>query len=162
MFAGAEGVKTAEQEQIYGGAAGSWYDPCYHQICDNLSTVLTGVLPIERGRPRDGAHRRREAGRAPQDGGRLAQEPQELSGAAAYAVYYYATSKDAFGTKPGGTSRPSDRTVAAAGTATGSTSAADPLIRNAHGAVAVWSHMTVKTSDCTVVRPGATYAGARD
>ena len=36
VFAGAEGVKTAEQEQIYGGAAGSWYDPCYHQICDNL------------------------------------------------------------------------------------------------------------------------------
>ena len=36
IYAGAEGVKTAEQEQIYGGAAGSWYDPCYHQICDNL------------------------------------------------------------------------------------------------------------------------------
>ena len=46
IFAGAEAVKTAEQEKIYGGAAGSWYDPCYHQICDNLMTVLTGVLPL--------------------------------------------------------------------------------------------------------------------
>ena len=46
VFAGAEGVKTAEQEAIYGGAAGAWYDPCYHQICDNLQTVITGVPPI--------------------------------------------------------------------------------------------------------------------
>ena len=46
VFAGAEGVKTAEEETIYGGAAGAWYDPCYHQICDNLTTVLTGVPPI--------------------------------------------------------------------------------------------------------------------
>ena len=47
VFAGAEGVKTAEEEAIYGGAAGSWYDPCYHQICDNLTTVLTGVPPLD-------------------------------------------------------------------------------------------------------------------
>ena len=49
--------------------------------------------------------------------------------------------------------------MARAGTVTASAWVADPLIRNAHGAVAVWSPMTVKTSDCTVVRPGATFAG---
>ena len=47
VFAGAEGVKTAEEEAVYGGAAGSWYDPCYHQLCDNLITVLTGVPPLD-------------------------------------------------------------------------------------------------------------------
>jgi Zn-dependent M28 family amino/carboxypeptidase len=40
LFSGAEGVKTAEEEAIYGGAAGSWYDPCYHQFCDTFSTVV--------------------------------------------------------------------------------------------------------------------------
>jgi Zn-dependent M28 family amino/carboxypeptidase len=40
LFSGAEGVKTAEEEATYGGAAGSWYDPCYHQFCDTFSTVV--------------------------------------------------------------------------------------------------------------------------
>ena len=47
VFAGAEGVKTANQERIFGGDAGSWYDPCYHQACDDLTTVLSGVPPLE-------------------------------------------------------------------------------------------------------------------
>jgi Zn-dependent M28 family amino/carboxypeptidase len=40
LFSGAEGVKTEEQAAIYGGAAGSWYDPCYHQACDTFRTVV--------------------------------------------------------------------------------------------------------------------------
>jgi Zn-dependent M28 family amino/carboxypeptidase len=40
LFSGAEGVKTAAQEATSGGAAGSWYDPCYHQFCDTFSTVV--------------------------------------------------------------------------------------------------------------------------
>jgi Zn-dependent M28 family amino/carboxypeptidase len=40
LFSGAEGVKTEEEEAIYGGAAGSWYDPCYHQFCDTFATVV--------------------------------------------------------------------------------------------------------------------------
>ncbi len=40
LFSGAEGVKTPEEAAVYGGAAGSWYDPCYHQACDTLATVL--------------------------------------------------------------------------------------------------------------------------
>jgi Zn-dependent M28 family amino/carboxypeptidase len=42
LFTGAEGVKTEEQEAIFGGVAGLAYDPCYHQACDtffNLSHV---------------------------------------------------------------------------------------------------------------------------
>jgi Zn-dependent M28 family amino/carboxypeptidase len=34
LFTGAEGVKTPEQEEVYGGVAGLAYDPCYHQACD--------------------------------------------------------------------------------------------------------------------------------
>jgi Zn-dependent M28 family amino/carboxypeptidase len=45
LFSGAEDVKTPEQAAVYGGAAGSWYDPCYHQACDTLATVL-GVPPF--------------------------------------------------------------------------------------------------------------------
>jgi aminopeptidase Y len=36
---GAEGVKTKEEEELFGGKAGDWYDPCYHQLCDDLSNV---------------------------------------------------------------------------------------------------------------------------
>src|SRR5215212_9786683 len=45
IFAGAEVPKTPEQEAIYGGAAGSAYDVCYHEICDDLLTILTGIPP---------------------------------------------------------------------------------------------------------------------
>ena len=40
LFSGAEGVKTEEEAAVYGGAAGSWYDPCYHQECDTFSTIV--------------------------------------------------------------------------------------------------------------------------
>lgn len=33
---GAEGIKTKEEVQLFGGNAGEWYDPCYHQLCDNV------------------------------------------------------------------------------------------------------------------------------
>jgi Zn-dependent M28 family amino/carboxypeptidase len=36
LFTGAEGIKTAEQAEIYGGTAGMAYDPCYHQACDTF------------------------------------------------------------------------------------------------------------------------------
>jgi Zn-dependent M28 family amino/carboxypeptidase len=37
LFTGAEGIKTAEEEAIFGGAAGLAYDPCYHQACDTFA-----------------------------------------------------------------------------------------------------------------------------
>lgn len=36
---GAEGVKTEEEAEMFGGKAGDWYDPCYHQLCDDLGNV---------------------------------------------------------------------------------------------------------------------------
>jgi Zn-dependent M28 family amino/carboxypeptidase len=39
IFAGAEGIKTEEQEAKYGGTAGEAYDPCYHQACDDLGNL---------------------------------------------------------------------------------------------------------------------------
>jgi Zn-dependent M28 family amino/carboxypeptidase len=39
LFSGAEGVKTPEQEAVYGGTAGVAYDPCYHQACDTFDNV---------------------------------------------------------------------------------------------------------------------------
>lgn len=36
---GAEGVKTKEEQAMFGGNVGDWYDPCYHQLCDDLGNV---------------------------------------------------------------------------------------------------------------------------
>ncbi|CAN8105196.1 unnamed protein product [Discula destructiva] len=33
---GAEGKKTKEEVALFGGKAGDWYDPCYHQLCDDV------------------------------------------------------------------------------------------------------------------------------
>ena len=39
IFSGAEGVKTEEQAAVFGGTAGTPYDPCYHQACDTADNV---------------------------------------------------------------------------------------------------------------------------
>lgn len=36
---GAEGIKTEKEVIMFGGVAGDWYDPCYHQLCDDVSNV---------------------------------------------------------------------------------------------------------------------------
>lgn len=36
---GAEGIKTKEEEIMFGGKAGDWYDPCYHQLCDDIGNL---------------------------------------------------------------------------------------------------------------------------
>ncbi|KAL4892210.1 hypothetical protein BDV59DRAFT_54611 [Aspergillus ambiguus] len=36
---GAEGVKTKMEQEMFGGSAGDWYDPCYHQGCDTVANV---------------------------------------------------------------------------------------------------------------------------
>ncbi|GKT64281.1 aminopeptidase Y [Colletotrichum tofieldiae] len=36
---GAEGIKTREEAKLFGGKAGDWYDPCYHQLCDDVGNV---------------------------------------------------------------------------------------------------------------------------
>ncbi len=35
-FTGAEGIKTPEQVELYGGVAGEQYDPCYHLGCGDI------------------------------------------------------------------------------------------------------------------------------
>lgn len=46
LFTGAEDIKTEEQAQRYGGAAGQAYDPCYHNECDDLSNLSTEALEL--------------------------------------------------------------------------------------------------------------------
>jgi aminopeptidase Y len=36
---GAEGIKTKDEEAKFGGKKGDWYDPCYHQLCDDVSNL---------------------------------------------------------------------------------------------------------------------------
>ncbi|GAA2611750.1 M28 family metallopeptidase [Streptomyces axinellae] len=38
-FTGAEGIKTAEQQKLWGGRAGAAYDGCYHQSCDGMKNI---------------------------------------------------------------------------------------------------------------------------
>jgi Zn-dependent M28 family amino/carboxypeptidase len=42
LFTGADGVKTEAEETMYGGVAGSIYDPCYHETCDSSTPVADG------------------------------------------------------------------------------------------------------------------------
>ena len=44
LFTGAEGIKTAAEAATYGGTAGTAYDPCYHQLCDQWPTNIN--LPV--------------------------------------------------------------------------------------------------------------------
>ena len=79
------------------------YDPCYHEICDNLMTILTGVPPLDAGGlafyiPNATDADRRAAQRKMRGGARRGY--REMAGAASYAVWYFARSKDPFGTKP--------------------------------------------------------------
>jgi Zn-dependent M28 family amino/carboxypeptidase len=44
LFSGAEGEKTAEEAEIFGGTAGEWYDACYHQACDDITNLSTRAI----------------------------------------------------------------------------------------------------------------------
>jgi Zn-dependent M28 family amino/carboxypeptidase len=46
LFTGAEGIKTPEQEAVYGGTAGEQYDPCYHLACDTFDNISLEVLDL--------------------------------------------------------------------------------------------------------------------
>jgi len=46
LFTGAEGIKTEEQEAIWGGTAGEQYDPCYHEACDTLENNSMHALEV--------------------------------------------------------------------------------------------------------------------
>ncbi|MGI9335219.1 MAG: M28 family metallopeptidase, partial [Gammaproteobacteria bacterium] len=44
LFTGAEGIKTDEQVEIFGGTAGEQYDPCYHLACDTFDNISLEVF----------------------------------------------------------------------------------------------------------------------
>jgi Zn-dependent M28 family amino/carboxypeptidase len=44
LDSGAEVIKTARQQDIYGGTAGEPYDPCYHQPCDDMTNLSVKAL----------------------------------------------------------------------------------------------------------------------
>ncbi len=46
LFTGAEGVKSAAQQAIWGGTAGQQYDPCYHLVCDTFDNVNLDALAV--------------------------------------------------------------------------------------------------------------------
>ena len=46
LFTGAEVVKNAEQEAIWGGTAGAQFDPCYHQACDTIDNLDHHALEV--------------------------------------------------------------------------------------------------------------------
>jgi Zn-dependent M28 family amino/carboxypeptidase len=101
VFAGAEGVKTVNQERIFGGDAGSWYDPCYHQACDDITTVLSGVPPLEaEGLAVDieNATDADKAVAAQKMRGGSRRSMVELGAAATYATWYFSAVDDPFGT----------------------------------------------------------------
>ena len=46
LFTGAEVVKTAEQQAIWGGTVGAQFDPCYHQACDTYANNSDAALEV--------------------------------------------------------------------------------------------------------------------
>ena len=46
LFTGAEEVKTEQQAAIWGGTAGAWLDPCYHQACDDIGNLSAEALDV--------------------------------------------------------------------------------------------------------------------
>ncbi len=46
LFTGAEGVKTPEEASIFGGTAGTPYDPCYHLACDRYANNNDRALDV--------------------------------------------------------------------------------------------------------------------
>ncbi|GAA3442575.1 M28 family metallopeptidase [Planomonospora venezuelensis] len=49
LFTGAEGIKTAEEAQKFGGEAGVAYDKCYHLECDTIANVNDKALAVNTG-----------------------------------------------------------------------------------------------------------------
>jgi Zn-dependent M28 family amino/carboxypeptidase len=88
LFSGAEGIKTEEQAEIYGGLADVPYDPCYHLPCDSLfpSFEFFGDEELE------ALYREtydQLAQEYPLRGNVNVQALEELSDAAAFATLYF-------------------------------------------------------------------------
>ncbi|MFI6170505.1 M28 family metallopeptidase [Nocardia sp. NPDC051052] len=49
LFTGAEGIKTPEEQKMFGGEAGKPYDACYHSACDKISNINDKALAVNTG-----------------------------------------------------------------------------------------------------------------
>ncbi|KAA8885484.1 M28 family peptidase [Nocardia colli] len=49
LFTGAEGIKTPEQQKMFGGEAGKPYDACYHSACDTTKNINEKALAVNTG-----------------------------------------------------------------------------------------------------------------
>ncbi|WP_433498185.1 M28 family metallopeptidase [Sphaerimonospora sp. CA-214678] len=70
LFTGAEGVKTAEEQKMFGGTAGQAYDPCYHQACDTIANISDRALALNLGAIATAAVTFAYAGKLPGEGPR--------------------------------------------------------------------------------------------
>jgi len=95
VFAGAEAPKTAAQVAKYGGVQGEQLDPCYHEACDNYSTV-TGQPPASTMNTfaTNPALAQQQADQL--QGGAIKSLTQ-FKGNLVHAIWYFARSKNAFG-----------------------------------------------------------------
>jgi Zn-dependent M28 family amino/carboxypeptidase len=46
LFTGAEVVKTAQQQAIWGGTTGAQFDPCYHLVCDDIDNLSSKAFDV--------------------------------------------------------------------------------------------------------------------
>jgi Zn-dependent M28 family amino/carboxypeptidase len=46
LFTGADGIKTEEEVELWGGTAGDQYDPCYHLACDTFDNINLDAYDI--------------------------------------------------------------------------------------------------------------------
>lgn len=46
IFTGAEGIKTRQEADTWGGTAGEPFDPCYHRACDNPANISEPALDV--------------------------------------------------------------------------------------------------------------------
>jgi Zn-dependent M28 family amino/carboxypeptidase len=101
VFAGAEAPKTAEQVARYGGVQGEQLDPCYHEACDTYSTV-TGQPPAETMNVYEADPTPANLAIAQQQAdslqGNALRSLAQFKGPLVHAAWYFARSKDAFGT----------------------------------------------------------------
>ena len=102
VFAGAEAPKTAAQVAKYGGVQGEQLDPCYHEDCDSYAT-LTGQPPAETMNVYEANPTPANLAIAQQQAdslrGNALRSLQQFKGTLVHAVWYFARSKDAFGSK---------------------------------------------------------------
>ncbi|MFI9504156.1 M28 family metallopeptidase [Nocardia sp. NPDC052566] len=49
LFTGAEGIKTPEEQQMFGGEAGKPYDACYHSACDTKDNINDKAMQVNTG-----------------------------------------------------------------------------------------------------------------